>query len=116
MYVFVYGTLKLGYLNNYLLVDSKGKFIKNSILTSDLGFSMIDVGFYPILLSESEEPTKIYGEVWEVEHLDYLDNLEHYPDYYNRKKIKVDGYSCWVYFMEFGEIKGQNKYPSIEEF
>lgn len=94
MNVFVYGTLKKGFYNHYLLggaplVDS-GQYL--------LPFSMKSVGAFPALDPE-DHISRIYGEIYDVEEhvLTKLDYLEGHPDWYERIKFNFNDKEAWVY-------------------
>ena len=106
--VFVYGTLKEGCSNHYLLEHSS--FINNAGLN---GVMMVNLGHYPALLLKGN--TLAQGEVYEVDEktLRSLDRLEGHPIYYERKKVELTtGQWAWVYFLNVPEGKS-NKYPEI---
>lgn len=98
MYVFVYGTLKRGYLANMYLEGST--YIGDGITVD--GFSMYDGG-YPKLVDNGVQPLPVVGEVYEVdsETMAVLDDYESYPTLYDRKIIAVMvdqvQYDCIVY-------------------
>ena len=87
MKVFVYGTLKSGYSNHYLLTDAT--FIKETTVRGDL----INFGAYPALVAGDND---ILGEVYEISHrtLRDLDLLESNGTLYKRRKVN----GVWVYF------------------
>ena len=86
--VFVYGTLKRGFWNNYLLKEAE--FLGEG--TTLEKFKLYTVGF-PYALSDGEG-LPLRGEVYEVEEetLKRLDALEGYPNHYKRKltEVKLD--------------------------
>ncbi len=106
-YVFVYGTLKQGYGNNYLL--SNAKLISDKAYTVDK-FELYDVGFPYAKFSNSKDSAVLKGELYELDSIETfrdLDNLEGYPHHYRRKMIKViykdkDGKwkkaLAWIYY------------------
>lgn len=98
-HIFVYGTLKRGYSNSYLC--------ENSITNIDATIkgTMFDSNFgYPILTLEGDYEIK--GQIITIpkQQIFYFDQLEGYPDYYQRKQIKVDvngrNYNCFIYYMQ----------------
>ncbi len=118
MYVFVYGTLKKGKMNNYLLSHpNKGNadFVKTATISKEAGLSMVDFGGFPAVYL-SNYPNKIVGEIWDVKNekigLRLLDALERYPTMYDRGTIEVDGYECVIYFMH----ESYDDYYKIEEW
>lgn len=105
--VFVYGTLKSGMSNSYLL--------DNSLLVgpyqTDPEYTMVDLGHFPaVILSGS---SSIKGEVYLVDQsvFEDLDSLEGYPTFYDRGLVNVYPTSspevslskspsrAWMYFM-----------------
>ena len=75
MLVFVYGTLKRGYLNNHWLGDSQ--FVSEA--TTKPLYSMYHNGSYPCLVNDKENGKPITGELFEVSDpaiLEDLDRLE----------------------------------------
>lgn len=94
--VFVYGSLRKGGYNSFLLRDSE--FIK-TVKTKD-EMSLWDLGTFPAV---SFHPVvQIVGEVYEVnkETLQRLDSLEGYPNFYDRTQIELDdGSKAWIYFL-----------------
>ena len=97
--VAVYGSLREGFHNHYLLEGSKH--IAKGILRD---FKMFSLGSFPAIIpSDSGEITV---EVYEVSPniLARLDHLEGYPQFYNRMEVPVahgDGEytEAWVYFV-----------------
>lgn len=101
--VFVYGTLKKGYVNNKYLQFSV--FVKEDT-TQDL-FVLGDVGF-PYAFKEdqvkgiAEDYLKpVEGEVWQMDSPPtfwLLDRLEGVPTHYDRQLIKTQSdLTCWMY-------------------
>lgn len=96
--VFVYGTLRKGSWNNYILSDSiliaEGKTKEK--------FKLI-VDRIPYVL-KSDKVSNITGEVYEVDSqtLNRLDNLEGHPTWYRREKTEINtpkgSISAWLYF------------------
>src|SRR5579859_3164621 len=72
-YLFVYGSLMFGMENNHIL-KKYGKFVSdaNTIVKN---FALYDDGDSPWLAVESQAG-KLYGEVWTVTDLSYLDEFE----------------------------------------
>ena len=89
-YVFTYGTLKRGFVNNYFLNDAI--FIDTAI-TCDKFQMYPCTGFgYPFVI-KSEKNNQIKGEVFEIqsqEQEDSLDMLEGVPCLYIKEIIKVE--------------------------
>lgn len=98
-YVFVYGTLKKGRGNNYLLQEAE--YLGKALTCKK--FRLFDVGFpYAV---PSQNGARIRGEVYKVnpEIMRALDWLEGYPVHYKRQVIKVelengDVLEAWIYY------------------
>ena len=109
-YVFVYGTLKKGHGNNYLLQEAEylGKAITYK------RFRLFDVGFpYAV---PSKDGARIRGEVYKVnpEIMQALDWLEGFPTHYKRQIIKVElengeVIEAWIYYTK--EPRGDEIQP-----
>lgn len=95
MKVFVYGTLKKGYGNSYLLESSTylGKH------TTEEEYTMYSLGAFPAIMHSGD--TSITGEVYEIDDstLTRLDTLEGYPHLYSREVIATPYGDAWVYSM-----------------
>lgn len=92
--VFVYGTLKNGQPNHYWLTETKNgvaQFISTG--TTQTKYPLIVASQYnvPFLLSEAGTGHYINGEVYSVDKqkLHHLDELEDYPQLYDRAQIDV---------------------------
>jgi len=88
MYIFVYGTLKEGYRNHYLLEDSE--FVCEA--TTKDRYPMINMEIdFPYLIDKVGTGHHIKGEVYKIDTktLIMLDVLEGYPEHYNRENITV---------------------------
>ena len=103
-YVFVYGTLRKGFRNHYLL--SSSKFIGYG-MTKDKYSLYADGIPYVVKIPN----TQIKGEVYEVDKntLDVLDDLEGHPDFYRRELVDVivnrKTIQAWIYFYPYPEGK-----------
>lgn len=89
-YVFTYGTLKRGFVNNYFLDNA---IFIDTATTCDKFQMYPCVGFgYPFVI-KSEKNNRIKGEVFEIqtqEQEDRLDMLEGVPCLYIKEIIKVE--------------------------
>ena len=106
--VFVYGTLKKGFYNHYLLNASDGQLLGTSKFlgeaTTCASFVLLDCGF-PYMCDPKKQPNHdanpVRGEVYEVydnsimADLDYLEGVDF--DHYHRKQIVTE---------EFGVVDG----------
>jgi len=98
--VAVYGTLKKGQGNNYLL-GSDAVLIGSGQTESK--FDMLDFGGYPGALEYGDKALSV--EVWSVnpEHLPRVDQLEGHPSFYKREEEEVKMYefegtlNAWMY-------------------
>ena len=108
MLVFVYGSLKRGFYNNYWLRDAT--FIREAKIR--LPYQMIDMGDYPALVP-SKRKNLIQGEIFKVTSpiLKDLDRLEGVPNFYKRRITKFRGDEVWVYFLPDPEKYGDNLTP-----
>lgn len=93
--VFVYGTLKTGHYNNRILQRSNGIFLGE--FKTEPEFTMKHLGAFPGVLTEGN--TSIQGEVFEVDDLSCLDQLEGYPHFYDRVLIDTSYGQAWVYYL-----------------
>ncbi len=97
--VFVYGTLRRGYVNHHLLRGARGLGPARTLRPYALY-----LGEFPYLV-EQEPVCAIVGELYAVSPagLRLLDQLEEHPDWYQRRQVPVsDGQGqtrqAWVYF------------------
>lgn len=89
VYVFVYGSLKMGYENNYILENAT--FVSDAITCDKFQMYPVQSGEYPFLI-KSEKAYPIMGEVYEINNqaiLDCLDVLEGYPEFYTKEFINI---------------------------
>jgi gamma-glutamylaminecyclotransferase len=112
MLVFVYGSLRSGLYNNYLLATDK--YVGEFRTTQKYTMIGLKSRAFPFLLPEKIEgipwlPTR--GEVYEVsqETLDRLDSLEGHPNWYTRERVVVqscdtaENLEAFVYLMKDAE-------------
>jgi len=112
--VFVYGSLRKGFQNNYKLDAAEYGGMYHTVQT----FYMIGAksGAYPYVtaeqLHESLLPTSIYGELYHVspELLESLDNMEGHPTQYKRRIVELANDAgkktmAHMYVMESEELK-----------
>lgn len=83
--VFVYGTLKRGKHNNYLMSNSKYL----GVGVTKRKYAMYEHGIPYV--SQKTQTTEIVGELYEVDRhtLKSLDMLEGHPDWYVRQEVEV---------------------------
>jgi gamma-glutamylaminecyclotransferase len=91
--VFVYGTLREGEVNHYLL---DGAAYCGPHVTAP-HFKMLHLGAYPGVVGKGS--TAISGEVYHVDSrlMSALDRLEGYPHAYKRKLIPTPWGRAWIY-------------------
>ena len=88
MYVFVYGILKQGFHNHYLLENAE--FICEATTKDKYPMVNIEESF-PYLINNKGEGYHVQGEVFKIDAniLAILDILEGYPEFYTREVIQV---------------------------
>ena len=94
--VFVYGSLKKGFGNNYHLQENAeylGDFVTEPI------FTMYSLGGFPAIREKGRTP--ITGEVYRVGSLSSLDRLEGHPTFYKRQEISTPYGKAWVYILTY---------------
>ncbi|CAI9724072.1 Hypothetical predicted protein [Octopus vulgaris] len=107
--VFVYGTLKRGQPNHFVLENvthGLAKFIGDA--TTALRYPLVVASQYniPFLLPFEGKGNFISGEVYEVDEkmLKQLDEFELHPDVYKREKISVisnnNSFMSWCYILQ----------------
>ena len=94
--LFVYGTLKKGFRNQSYLHDAVflGEF------TTQERYSMYDFNTYPAVTEFGKD--SIFGEVYQISsnHLNATDELECYPEFYQRVSISTPFGNAWMYIVE----------------
>lgn len=96
MLIAVYGTLRKGYGNHYLIQES---IFLGKTKTEPHWTMYISGGGFPVLIP-GENSAVI--EVYDIDQktLNRLDMLEGFPDFYNRKVINTEYGDAWIYFMQ----------------
>jgi gamma-glutamylcyclotransferase (GGCT)/AIG2-like uncharacterized protein YtfP len=91
--VFVYGALRRGGSNHYMLADSE---YLGGHQTDPL-FTMFRLGQFPAVVPRGE--TSIAGEVYRIsdEVFELLDELECYPSVFSRQIIATPAGNAWIY-------------------
>ena len=101
--VFVYGTLKRGQRNCHYLRDAEyvGRFVTRP------GYSMYCFDSYPAVCLGGRHA--VYGEVFHVSDAQFerLDELELYPDYYQRIEIATRYGDAWMYVVTRERCRGR---------
>ena len=108
--VAVYGSLKRGFYNHYLLETS------TFMATGQVdGFQMFNLGSYPMVVSGSGQ---IEVELFEVNRATFtdLDRLEGFPNYYGRQMVTVQTPHCpveaWMYLGQRQQVKSYKQVRS----
>ncbi len=112
--VFVYGTLKSGHHNHYLLGNSV--FMGNCATMSK--HKMVSLGGFPGVIYRGGM-SQITGEVYAVDRKevrDALDQLEGYPDFYDKARIVTPWGVAVMYILSKPFLAGNamNNEPAIE--
>ncbi len=91
--VFVYGTLRRGQRNHYMLRSSS--FL--GLHVTEPGYTMLDLGTYPGVVGGGH--CAITGELYRITAttLATLDELEDYPDRYDRVVFATEHGRAWIY-------------------
>jgi len=100
--VFIYGTLKQGHGNHFMLGDSE--FIGNAV--TEENYLLLEQGL-PFLIKDTQHEYSrlIHGELYSItdKKLSELDDLEGHPYFYKRELAWVSMndsvYHTWVYFL-----------------
>lgn len=94
--VYVYGSLKNGYYNHGLLLDST--FMGTHI--TDNKYTLLNLGSYPAVITRGT--TAIHGEIYRISEstLSTLDKLEDYPAFYDRILIATPFGNAWMYTLQ----------------
>ncbi len=104
--VFVYGTLRGGEVNHYLLETARycGPHTTQPI------YKMFSLGAYPAVVGGG--PDRIWGEVYQVDArtMSRLDGLEGYPVAYKRKLIPTPWGMAWIYLYR-ESVQGRRRMP-----
>jgi len=98
--VLVYGTLKKGGSNHYLIEAAGGQFIGYDMVEGP--YDMFDLGAIPAVVPAQDGKTrKVRGELYAItpEGLASLDMLEGHPNLYRRSKVwtEIHKRRAWMY-------------------
>ena len=103
--VFVYGTLKRGQRNAHYLQAAEylGDFVTGE------AYWMFEFDDYPAVCERGRDA--IYGEVYRVTDRQFalLDELEWYPDYYQRIVIPTEFGEAWMYIVRSELCQGRQR-------
>lgn len=87
--VFIYGSLKQGFMNSIFMNDCT--FLGNRN-TKKPEFKMISLGFFPGVIKSNIDKGYIMGELYEVDdkQLSWIDMLESNGDFYQRELVETN--------------------------
>ena len=111
--VAVYGTLKKGFANHYLISEHEDSAFKGTNVLSM--YTMVSFGGFPAVCKNLSHKGTIVVEVWDVSDacLARLDMLEGHPDWYKRELVKVGSHEhVWIYLMPREKVI--DKYPVVQ--
>ena len=91
--VAVYGSLREGMYNSPVMGIAGGKLL--GTLWTPPKYTMYSLTQYPAVVTNGSDSICI--EVYEVEDIIPVDNLEGYPDYYGRELIDTPWGKAWLY-------------------
>ena len=105
--VFVYGTLKRGQRNFHYLQATE--FVGS--YTTEAIFTMYAFGDYPAVCEQGHHA--IQGEIYHVSDAQFrsLDELEWYPDFYQRIIIPTHYGDAWMYIVKAELCQGKELIP-----
>jgi gamma-glutamylcyclotransferase (GGCT)/AIG2-like uncharacterized protein YtfP len=111
--IFVYGSLKQGNDIRGMQHFGDAEFV-GPARTKKANFLMVDMGSFPGVMNSTEEQKgfKIVGEVYTVndETLEWLDQIEGVPFFYNRYKVSTTLGDAWMYMLpNAGEYDDSSK-------
>ena len=107
--VFVYGTLRAGEPNHYLL-DHHDLVAR---ARTEAAFEFVSLGAFPAMIAGGA--TAVVGEVYEIDPvtLAALDRLEGHPRFYQRTAIRLeDGDEVLAYLLSPEQARGRTRIPS----
>lgn len=108
---FVYGTLRRGFGNHWVMRRAGGQFVGEA--TSQTPFPLVIDGL-PYLLDHPGEGLRVEGELYRIPDRGWkiLDRLEGHPDFYRRRVerfvINESIIEAWAYFLarESAHLRG----------
>lgn len=102
--VAVYGSLKRGFSNHFLLMNDYSEYYTSG--TTDSGYSMFSLGGFPGVVRDKESDNKIFIEIYKINSniLSNLDLLESNGSFYTRELINIslpksEIMKCWMYLL-----------------
>lgn len=100
-FLFVYGSLKHGYHNHFLLENSK--FITTGLTYPK--FDMVSFDLFPAVIPQGK--FRISGEIYQISRktLAEIDVIEGHPIFYRREMTAIcinknEHKSCWIYVLQ----------------
>jgi gamma-glutamylcyclotransferase (GGCT)/AIG2-like uncharacterized protein YtfP len=104
--IFVYGTLKRGFVNVQLMYAFGGQFIAEARTSEPC--QLYVAGVLPYLQRSTEEEQPVHGEMWEIpeDYLVFIDQLEGHPHAYRREMIQTNLGPAWAYLWT-RELRGE---------
>lgn len=116
--VFVYGSLKRGFGNDWLLRQGKAEFMGEAV-TEESAFDMYSLGGFPgVVRIATPNGCKIAGELYSVDDATRanLDRLEGHPNHYKREQVLVRTDNqpayAWIYIHQRPERGSHADSPS----
>ena len=108
--VFVYGTLKSGNGIRGMNMMADADFVSEAS-TEDPFFDLYNLGNFPAAQPGGESYIK--GEVWKItdQVLGVLDQIEGYPNFYNRQLIETTAGTAWIYYITDAHQMGKKIHP-----
>ena len=107
--VFVYGTLRAGEPNHYLL--DRHALVARA--RTEAAFELVSLGAFPAMIAGGT--TAVVGEVYVIDPvtLAALDRLEGHPRFYQRTAIRLeDGDEVLAYLLSPEQARGRTRIPS----
>lgn len=97
-HMFVYGTLKKGFFNHYILSDISKAFYCGEFLTKTAQYVMYDYGAFPIVSKVEIKGNILKGELYIVtpDIIRRMDKLEGHPWWYKRSRIILED-GTWAF-------------------
>lgn len=113
MKLFVYGTLRPGGYNHYLLEEA----LHLGPAVTEPEFDLVDLGSYPAMVPGGE--TAVVGDLFEIDEalLRRCDRLEGHPDFYYRTTVTLSGNEeALTYLMLPEKVTERPRIPSGDWF
>ena len=101
--IFVYGSLRKGFYNYKSCGLDKAKFLGEGFIS---GFKMFSLGSYPCVVKSNDDNDVIFGEIYEVDDVTKIRNMELGAGYFE-EEIIINGIKAKIYV--FNENKLHKK-------